>query len=95
VQVLDGRNSPGAYSSHGDVFAIQGATMVPDRPHPGGWMRSLPSEDRARPAGEWNHYRVECKDGRVSLAVNGNPSILFNCTTGFKYCDFRIWANWP
>ena len=34
-------------------------------------MRCLPSEERARPAGEWNHYRVESRDGRVTLAVNG------------------------
>ncbi len=62
-QVMDG--------NHGDVFAIHGATMIPDRPHPQGWMRSLPSEERANPAGEWNHYRVESRDGDVSLAVNG------------------------
>jgi sugar lactone lactonase YvrE len=71
VQILDGRGTPGLSSSHGDVFAIQGATMMPDRPHPRGWMRSVPSENRARSAGEWNHYRVECKDGRIALAVNG------------------------
>jgi hypothetical protein len=70
IQVLDGRNSEN-YTSHGDVFAIQGATFTPDRLHPNGWMRCLPSEHRAKPAGEWNHYRVECRDGRVSLAVNG------------------------
>ena len=70
VQILDGRNSD-THTSHGDVFAIHGATLVPDRPHPKGAMRSLPSERRARPAGEWNHYRVECKDGRIALAVNG------------------------
>lgn len=63
AQVMDG--------NHGDVFAIHGATMVPDRPHPRGWMRSLPIEERARPAGEWNHYRVESRDGSVTLAVNG------------------------
>ena len=57
--------------NHGDVFAIQGATMVPDRPHPRGAMRCLPSEERNRPAGEWNHYRVESRDGRITLAVNG------------------------
>ena len=34
-------------------------------------MRSLPSEKRARPAPEWNHYRVTCKDGTITLAVNG------------------------
>ncbi len=62
-QILDG--------NHGDVFAIQGATMTPDRPHPRGAMRCLPSEERNHPAGEWNHYRVECRDGRITLAVNG------------------------
>src|SRR2546423_7023412 len=70
LQILDGHESEVA-TSDGDVFAIQGATMVPDRPHPKGWMRCLPSEKRSHPAGEWNHYRVECRDGRVSLAVNG------------------------
>ncbi len=63
VQIMDG--------NHGDVFAIQGARMTPDRPHPRGWMRALPTEERAHPAGEWNHYRVHCEDGRITLAVNG------------------------
>jgi hypothetical protein len=70
VQILDGRNSEN-YTSHGDVFAIHGATFKPDRPHPNGWMRCLPSERRARPAGDWNHYRVLCSNGVVQLAVNG------------------------
>jgi hypothetical protein len=70
VQVLDGRNTDN-YTSHGDVFAIHGARMTPDRPHPGGWMRSLPSERRARPAGEWNHYRITGRNGTLKLAVNG------------------------
>ncbi len=62
-QVMDG--------NHGDVFAIQGATFVPDRPHPRGWMRCLPSESRNNPARQWNKYRIECRDGKVSLSVNG------------------------
>ncbi len=70
IQILDGRNSD-TYTSHGDVFAIHGATMTPDRPHPAGWMRCLPSEHRCQPAGQWNHYRVECSDGELKLAVNG------------------------
>jgi hypothetical protein len=69
-QVLDGIESE-SYTSHGDVFAIHGAAMTPDRPHPGGWMRCLPSERRSKPAGEWNHYRITCNDGAVKLAVNG------------------------
>jgi hypothetical protein len=70
VQILDGRNTD-SYTSHGDVFAIHGATLTPGRPHPRGWMRSLPSERRARPAGEWNHYRVTAQNGAITLAVNG------------------------
>lgn len=70
VQVLDGQNTAN-YTSHGDVFAIHGAKMTPDRPHPAGWMRCLPSERRARPAGEWNHYRITARDGTIKLAVNG------------------------
>jgi hypothetical protein len=63
VQILDG--------NAGDVFGIQGATMTPDQPHPKGWMRALPHENRMNPQGQWNHYRVECRDGMISLAVNG------------------------
>lgn len=70
VQILDGRNTEN-YTSHGDVFAIHGATLKPDRPHPAGSMRCLPSEHRAKPSPEWNHYRVECNDGVIKLAVNG------------------------
>ncbi|GAB4146401.1 MAG: hypothetical protein Tsb009_19050 [Planctomycetaceae bacterium] len=70
VQILDGRNTK-TYTSHGDVFAIQGATMKPDRPHPTGAMRCLPSERRCKPAGQWNHYRVTCINGTIKLAVNG------------------------
>ena len=82
IQILDGRNSD-LYTSHGDVFAIHGATMKPDRPHPGGWMRCLPSERRSNPAGEWNHYRVTCNDGDVKLAVNGAV------VSGGSECKFR------
>jgi hypothetical protein len=77
VQILDEAyitNNPkvGEWATgQGDVFAIHGATMVPDRPHPKGAMRCLPSERRTKPAGEWNHYRVECVDGVIKLAVNG------------------------
>jgi hypothetical protein len=58
-------------SSHGDLFSIHGAACVPDRPHPDGWSRCLPSENRAKGAGEWNHYRVEASDGVIKLHVNG------------------------
>jgi hypothetical protein len=70
VQILDGRNSE-TYTSHGDVFAIHGAVLTPDRPHPNGSMRCLPTEHRCKPSPEWNHYRVVCQDGALKLSVNG------------------------
>ena len=82
VQVLDGLNTEN-YTSHGDVFSIHGATLKPDRPHPAGSMRCLPSERRSKPAPEWNHYRVECNDGVVKLAVNGKM------VTGVSECRPR------
>lgn len=64
VQIMDG--------NHGDVFAIQGATLTPTNSDlEKGWMRSYPTSERHNPAGEWNHYRVESRDGMLTLAVNG------------------------
>lgn len=70
VQILDGRNTE-SYTSHGDIFPIWGAKMKPDRPHPNGSSRCLPSEQRCKPSPEWNHYRVVCNDGVIKLSVNG------------------------
>ena len=70
IQILTDRNTKN-YTSHGDVFAIQGATMTPWPLHPSGWMRSLPQQRLANPTGEWNHYRVESRNGTLTLAVNG------------------------
>jgi len=63
LQIMDG--------NAGDMFSIHGATMTPDKPHPKGWVRSFPSEDRMNPTGQWNHYRVESRNGTATLAVNG------------------------
>ncbi len=71
VQVMLGDNPDGSWTGQGDVFSIWGAHFTPDRPHPKGWERCLPSERRMKPADEWNHYRVESNDGRLTLAVNG------------------------
>ncbi|MFM7806328.1 MAG: DUF1080 domain-containing protein, partial [Planctomycetota bacterium] len=57
------------YTGQGDIFSIHGATMVPDRPHPAGWARCLPSERLTKGAGEWNHYKVTAKDGALKLEV--------------------------
>lgn len=68
VQVMDGKEGDW-YTTQGDVFPIHGATMVP---HNGrGGMRAFPKERRSRPSPEWNHYRIQCLDGAIELAVNG------------------------
>ena len=72
VQVMDGNG--------GDMFSIHGATMTPDKLHPRGWTRAFPSEDRTNPAGRWNHYRVESRNGTATLAVNGKV-----VTRGFHF----------
>ena len=76
VQVLDhgymkhaDPTKPRWFTTHGDVFPIHGATMKPHGDHSG--SRSFPSEERSKPSPEWNHYRIECKAGRLTLAVNG------------------------
>jgi len=70
VQVLE--NSYGntrGYTTHGDIFPIHGAKMTPVNGR--GGSRAFPTENRSRPSPQWNHYRIECRDGDISLAVNG------------------------
>lgn len=70
VQVLE--NSYGntrGYTTHGDIFPIHGARMTPVNGR--GGSRAFPTENRSRPSPQWNHYRIECRDGSISLAVNG------------------------
>jgi hypothetical protein len=71
VQVLVNLEKEGHYTSHGDLFSIWSATCKPDRPHPQGWARCLPSERRCKGGGEWNHYKVIGNDGTLKLHVNG------------------------
>jgi hypothetical protein len=72
VQIMDGKELDW-YTTHGDIFSIWGASMVPDDPHPMGTHieRCLPSERRSKGAPEWNHYVVTCIDGQINLSVNG------------------------
>jgi hypothetical protein len=70
-------------TSHGDVFSIHGAKCKPDRPHPKGYERCLPSERRAKGGGEWNHYKVIAKDGVIKLHVNGKE------VSGVSECNPR------
>jgi hypothetical protein len=82
VQVLDhGYGNTKNYTTHGDVFPIHGATMKPFGEHSG--MRSFPSERRSKPSPEWNHYRIECKEGVLRLSVNGKE------VSGGEECNWR------
>lgn len=98
VQVLINYESDWA-TSHGDLFSIWGAHCKPDRPHPKGAERCLPSEHRVKGAGQWNHYKVIANDGTIKLHVNGKEvSGVSRCTPRKGYlalesegaeCHFR------
>ena len=83
VQVLANAEVKDSYTSDGDVFSIWGAKCKPDRPHPKGAERCLPSEKRTKPAGEWNHYKVIANDGVIKLHVNGKE------VSGVSQCSPR------
>jgi hypothetical protein len=70
VQVLENAYGQSkSHSTHGDIFPIHGASMTPENGR--GGSRAFPTEERSKPSPEWNHYRIECHDGTISLAVNG------------------------
>jgi hypothetical protein len=69
------------FTTHGDVFPIHGATMVPLGRHNG--QRSFPSEDRSKPSPEWNHYRIVANAGSIRLHVNGKE------VSGGDECFYR------
>ena len=67
-------------TSQGDLFSIWGAHCKPDRPHPNGSERCLPSENHCKGEFEWNHYRVVANNGVLKLTVNGKEvSGVYEC----------------
>ncbi len=94
------------FTSHGDLFPIWGATMTPDPRFRRSGDRSMPNLDafHARKTGEWNHYRITCLDGALTLEVNGHlvtagsgctPSKGYLCLesegTEVDFRKLRIW----
>jgi Domain of Unknown Function (DUF1080) len=70
VQVLENAyGSDRSHTTHGDIFPIHGAEMTPINGR--GGSRAFPTEERSKPSPQWNHYRIVCNDGAISLAVNG------------------------
>jgi hypothetical protein len=64
VQVMDG--------DHGSIFGIRGLTLTPlTNPGTSKFGRARPTEERCRPAGEWNRYVLTSRDGALDLEVNG------------------------
>ena len=71
VQVLENAyGNTQSHTTHGDIFPIHGARMTPINGR-GGGSRAFPTEERSKPSPEWNHYKIICNDGAISLAVNG------------------------
>src|SRR6185312_15179693 len=83
VQVLINYPKVDWATNHGDIFSIHGAKCKPDRPHPRGYERCLPSENRVKGGGEWNHYKVIANNGAISLHVNGKE------VSGVSQCNPR------
>lgn len=75
VQVLDnGFDRPGKngwYTTHGDVFPVNGSTMTPRNRICERGRRSFPVEDRSLSSPEWNRYRIVATNGTIRLSVNG------------------------
>jgi hypothetical protein len=70
VQVLENAyGNTRSHTTHGDIFPIHGAKMTPINGRRG--SRAFPTESRSKPSPQWNHYRIHCQDGAISLAVNG------------------------
>lgn len=70
VQVLENAyGNTRSHTTHGDIFPIHGAKMVPINGR--GGDRAFPTENRSNPSPEWNHYRITANNGEVTLAVNG------------------------
>jgi len=64
------------FTTHGDIFPIWGAEMTPSGRIAKSGKRSFPSEDRSKPAPEWNHYRITCNAGEIRLEVNGKETTV-------------------
>ena len=78
AQILDG--------DHGSVFGIRGASIEPlsTAGTKGKTVVARPSDERCRPVGEWNHYRLTCRSGVIELAVNGKTVTRAACADRLK-----------
>jgi 3-keto-disaccharide hydrolase len=103
VQILDnGFNVKGKnewYTTHGDIFPVLGSKRTPTGRISSTGQRSFPIEERCKSSPEWNHYRLEARDGVLRLSVNGKEvTVGKNCAPRKGYlclesegseCHFR------
>lgn len=84
IQVLDnGYNAKGKnewYSTHGDIFPVNGTQMVLAGKISPSKKRSFPMEERSKPMPQWNHYRLVANNGDLSLSVNGKEVTIAQST---------------
>ena len=59
------------FTTHGDVFPVQGSKMTPMPPASPDGSRGFPRKQRSKSAGKWNHYYIRAINGEVRLWVNG------------------------
>jgi hypothetical protein len=59
------------FTTNGDVFPTQKATMKAFPPVSPGGERSFPRKNLSKGVGEWNHYYVRAINGEARLWVNG------------------------
>lgn len=64
-------NTPDWFTTNGDVFPVGESKLTPFPPTSPNGVRSFPSAERSRGAGQWNHYYVRAVNGEVRLWVNG------------------------
>lgn len=59
------------FTTHGDVFPVGSATMMPFPPVAPDGQRSFPRKQLSKGVGEWNHYYIRAVQGEIRLWVNG------------------------
>ena len=69
------------FTTHGDVFPVGKSKMKPFPPLSPNGVRSFPSANHSKPAGQWNQYYIRAINGEVRLWVNGHE------VSGGNECD--------
>ena len=69
------------FTTQGDVFPVGKSKMKPFPPLSPNGVRSFPSANHTKPAGQWNQYYIRAINGEVRLWINGHE------VSGGNGCD--------